>query len=293
MPTYFRSFFRPRFLAAVLVGAMSSLIGEAQTNHAAQTLPFALTAQSGSTLPAGVAVHKFGAIPTTRTTAAGTADLPYNATANSGGWQDEAANGIGLLASSSNQVGALVVAINTTGKTAIQVSWVCHTIFQQASRDNSVALQYRVGTSGNFTDVGTTSTYTSLNKTAIDTSPTFIETLPADAENQPVVQVRWIYWESNGSAGSRDRIAIDDVAITASSFGSTNPSAVVSASALAPQPGQNVLLTVTVTPGTNPASSGLAVTGDLSAIGGSSSSIVSKSACRASNSSYCCLYVSS
>ena len=214
-------------------------------------------------------MHKYTAIPTTRTTAVADADVPYNATSNAGGWLDAGSNGIGLLPSSSNAAAAVVVAINTTVKTAIKVSWVCHTILQQASRDDSVALQYRVGTSGNFIDVGTTSTYTSLGKTPIDVSPTFNETLPVAAENQPVVQVRWIFWESNGSSGSRDRIAVDDITITGTTSGSTNPVAVASANSLAALPGDNVLLTVTVTPGSNPTSTGISVTGDLSAIGGS------------------------
>jgi 2',3'-cyclic-nucleotide 2'-phosphodiesterase (5'-nucleotidase family) len=248
---------------------MTALICPAQTNPSAQTLPFSLTAQSGSALPAGVAVHKFTAIPTTRTTAVADADVAYNAGSNSGGWLDAGANGIGVLPSSSNPAAAVVVAVNTTGKTAIQVSWVCHTILNQASRDDSVALQYRVGTSGAFTDVGTTSTYTSLNKTPIDTSPIFTETLPIAAENQSVVQVRWIFWESNGSSGSRDRIAVDDISITGTTSTQTNPTAVASADSTAAQPGQSVVLTVTVTPGANPTSSGLSVTGDLSAIGGS------------------------
>lgn len=252
-------------------------LGSAQTNPAAQSLPFGLNAQSGSALPAGVAVHKFTAIPTTRTTSPGDADLPYNAASNSGGWRDEGASGIGLLASGTNQAGALVVSINTTGKTGIQVSWKCGTILQQGSRDNSVALQYRVGTSGNFIDAGTTTTYTSLGKAAGDVSGTFTETLPVAAENQAVVQVRWIYWESNGSSGSRDRVAVDDIAVTGASSGSTNPAATASASSLAAMPGDNVLLTVTVTPGTNPASTGVTVTGDLSAIGGSATQAFSGS----------------
>ena len=261
------SFWRP--LQALLLGLAAVLVVHAQTNPAAQSLPFSLTSQSGSSLPVGVAAHKFAAIPITRTTAPGTADLAYNSGVTTGSWRDEAASGISLLASSATPAGALVVAIDTTGKTAIQVSWLCRTISQVASRDNSIALQYRVGTAGNFIDVGTTSTYTSAGKLAGDVSTTFTETLPAAAENLPVVQLRWIYWESAGTSGSRDRIAIDDISISGNSPTPTNPAAGASASPTAVQPGQGVLLTVTVTPGTNPASTGLSVTGDLTAIGGS------------------------
>lgn len=137
-----------------------------QTNPAAQTLPFGLTAQTGNTLPAGVAVHKFAAAPTSRILTPGTLDLIYTATSASGGWKDEATSGISVLASGSQAAGAWIVAINTTGKTNIQVQWTARLMLQQASWDNNVALQYRVGTSGNFIDIGTTSTYSSTGQTA-------------------------------------------------------------------------------------------------------------------------------
>jgi hypothetical protein len=190
----------------------------AQTNPAVQFLPLTFNAQTGSTLPAGVAVHRFGttaaAIPTTRTLIPGNADLPYNSGGTSGGWRDEGTNGIGLLASGSQAAGAVVVAINTIGQSAIQVGWTIRTILQQTSRDNSIALQYRIGNIGNFIDVGTSSTYSSTGQTA-GLFASFTETLPAAAENQAEVQIRWIYWESNGTAGSRDRLAVDDISITA------------------------------------------------------------------------------
>ncbi|HEX6183766.1 MAG TPA: DNA/RNA non-specific endonuclease, partial [Pyrinomonadaceae bacterium] len=210
----------PHFLAAILLVIISAHAAQAQTNPAAQALPFGLTSQTGSALPAGVAVHRFGttagAIPTTRTTSPGNADLPYSSTSNAGGWRDEGANGIGILASGSQSAGALVVAIDTTGQTNVQVLWVARTILQQASRDNSIALQYRLGTTGNFIDVDP-SVYTSAGKTAGDSATFTNVTLPVAAENQPVVQVRWVYWESVSTSGSRDRIAVDDISVTANS----------------------------------------------------------------------------
>ena len=50
----------------------------------------------------------------------------------------------------------------------------------------------------------------------------------------------------------------------------TNPTATAGGSVGTLAPGESVTLTVTIAPGTNPTSTGLAVTGDLSAIGGSS-----------------------
>jgi endonuclease/exonuclease/phosphatase family metal-dependent hydrolase len=189
----------------------------AQTNPSAASLPFTLNSQSSASLPTGVAVHKFSSIQTTRTVAVATGDLPNQGSSPSsttGGWYHLGTDGIGLLASGTNAAGSVVVAINTTGLTNINVSWICKTIKNQASRDNSVALQYRIGTSGNFTNVGSTSTYSSAGNADGHTSATLAETLPIAAENQAVVQVRWIYWESVSTSGSRDKISIDNISIT-------------------------------------------------------------------------------
>jgi len=213
---------KPNALLALLLltASTSNIFGvTAQTNPTAVTLPFALNSQSTAVLPTGVAVHRYSAIQTTRTTAPATGDLPNQGgtpTSNAGGWYHLGADGIGLLSSGTNPAGAVVVAINTTGLSNVSVAWICKTIYNQASRDNSVALQYRVGTSGNFTQVGTTSTYTSAGNANGHTSQVFTELLPAGADNQPIVQVRWIYWESVSTSGSRDKIAIDNISITGS-----------------------------------------------------------------------------
>lgn len=197
-----------------------------QTNPVAQTLPFNLNSQAGATLRAGVAVHRFGttagAIPTTRTLIPGNADLPYNATVGSGGWKDESANGLSILASGSQSAGALIIAINTTGSTNIDIQWTARLILQQASWDNNIALQYRIGTTGNFIDIGNTSTFSTVGQ-AVGYSQTYLETLPAAAENQAVVQVRFIYWATAGGSGSRDRIALDDISIGGASPVCTEP----------------------------------------------------------------------
>ncbi len=217
----------------IIAGLVSVLCSFAQTNPAVQTLPFTLVAGSGTTLPAGVAVHKFATLPITRTLLPGNADLPNTATSGAGGWKDEVSSGISILSSGSQAAGAWIISINTSGKTNIQVQWTVRLMLQQASRDNSVALQYRVGTTGNFTDVGTTSTYSSTGQ-AVNHSQSFAELLPAAAENQPEVQVRWIYWESAGSAGSRDRLAVDDITIAETSPPCTQPIAQPSSINLTP-----------------------------------------------------------
>jgi len=205
-------------LKLLIVALFCSVLGWGQTNPTAQTLPYSFTSLGTTTLPAGMAAHRFGtsagAIPTTRTTIVATGDLPNVTMANSGGWMAENANGVSMLASGSQSAGAVVVAINTTGNTNILVQWKAGTVLQQTSFDNSVALQYRIGTTGAWTDVGTITTYTSQGKVAGDVSAVLSENLPAAADNQAVVQVRWVYWVSNGASGARDRINIDDISIT-------------------------------------------------------------------------------
>lgn len=212
----------------ILLACLNVTLSFGQTNPTPQTIPFNFNTQTGGVLPAGMALHRFGTtagtIPITRTTAPGNADLPYIVGANSGGWNDQGANGIGILASGSNAAGALIVSINTVGKSSITVSWKVITILNQASRDNSIALQYRVGTTGNYIDIGSTSTYSSTG-TANGANQSYSEVLPAGAENQSEVQLRWIYWESVSTSGSRDRLAITDISVTPPAVACVAPSA--------------------------------------------------------------------
>ncbi|MCF0049120.1 ExeM/NucH family extracellular endonuclease [Dyadobacter sp. LJ53] len=208
------------FICSVWISALATS-GFAQTWPPAQNLPFSFTEIAGSTLPAGVAVHRFGttsaAIPTSRTTSPANGDLPYLTGPSSGGWLNagpNGENGIAMLASGSNAAGAVVISINTIGKTNVLVEWTARTIQQQASRDNSLALQYRIGDTGNFVDLGTGGDVYASAGNAAGHAASFSLTLPATLENQNLVQLRWIYWESSvGTTGSRDRIALDDVTI--------------------------------------------------------------------------------
>ncbi|MFD1631246.1 T9SS type A sorting domain-containing protein [Pseudopedobacter beijingensis] len=206
-------------LLSMITLLLSPLAVFPQSTPNVQALPFTMGNVSGTTLPSSIVSHRFGtttgSIPTTRTIAPGNGDLPISSTSNSGGWSAEGANGIGLLASGSNAAGAIVIAINTTGKADIDVSWTCTTVLQQTSRDNSIALQYRIGNSGNFIDLGDAShVYTSQGKTeGITSAQNFTFRLPATCNNNSNVQLRWIYWESNGSTGSRDRIAVGKINI--------------------------------------------------------------------------------
>jgi len=77
----------------------------------------------------------------------------------------------------------------------------------------------------------------------------------------------FIRWTDFDVAGSDDGLAVDD--FTCIPLQSDNPSGVGAANPSSLPAGDSTLLTVAVTPGTNPPSTGLAVKADLTAIGGS------------------------
>ncbi|MFZ4401263.1 MAG: hemoblobin-interacting domain-containing protein [Bacteroidales bacterium] len=213
-----------KLLAVLFILLLFSGVSRGQTNPTTGTLPYSFT--GAATIPSTMAIHRFGttsgSIPTTRTTSDGTGDLPVTTTNNSGGYLIEGtggADGVSLLASGSQSAGAIVVEISTTGKTAISVSWLAWTKLDQTTYTCSMALQYRIGESGTWINVDNplSSVYSTNATIGRSNTTSFSQTLPVLAENQPIVQLRWIYWISAGASGSRDRLAIDEISITGTS----------------------------------------------------------------------------
>lgn len=99
------------------------------------------------------------------------------------------------------------------------------------------------------------------------------KTLNVSVANGANFFLAWNYSVNTGSTTTNaPALAIDNVSILGiSAVVATNPSGVGNANPNSVLPGESSTLTVTVTPGTNPASTGLTVTTDLSAIGGSAS----------------------
>ncbi|HZS08487.1 MAG TPA: nuclease [Blastocatellia bacterium] len=77
----------------------------------------------------------------------------------------------------------------------------------------------------------------------------------------------FIRWTDFDVSGADDGLAVDDFSITPRTSG--DPTGTGAASPASLEAGNPTLLTVTVTPGTSPVSTGLAVTADLTQIGGS------------------------
>ncbi len=173
---------------------------------------------------------------------------------------------VGFQGSGTASAPNLVINVNTTGQNNITVSYNLRDI--DGSTDNAVqpvALQYRVGNSGAYTNVPAAFVADASTGPSLATLVTPVAVaLPAAVSNQPLVQLRII---TSNAVGNDEIIGIDDIVVAS---GGTLPlSASGSASPNTVNVGDSSLLTVSVNPATNPTSTGITVTGDLSSIGGS------------------------
>ena len=110
--------------------------------------------------------------------------------------------------------------------------------------------------------------YTGARRHFPVTNQTLAVTIP-DTGN---FYLAWNYSVSTGATTTNGQaLAIDDISILGVGNTQTNPTATAAANPATVQAGSSTLLTVTVTPGLNPTSTGIVVTADLTAIGGSAS----------------------
>ena len=115
-----------------------------------------------------------------------------------------------------------MLAINTSSRSNIVVSYDIMTLRNPYdtttnTRVNEVILQYRIGTSGTFTNLtGTEYQNNTLTQTtAVTTAQNTVSksiTLPSACDNQSVVQLRWASRQVSGG-GSRPSFAIDNVVV--------------------------------------------------------------------------------
>ena len=121
---------------------------------------------------------------------------------------------IALQGSGTADAPHIVIHLNTTGASNINVAYNLRDI--DGAVDNAVqpvALQYRVGAAGNFTDIpaGFVADASSGPSLATLVTPVSVM-LPAACNNQPVVHIRII---TSDAVGSDEWIGIDDINITA------------------------------------------------------------------------------
>lgn len=232
------SFLRSTFSAfLILMTVVCGLLGNGaafgQTNPAAfdlSTGSFSFTTQTATntTYPTNIRGWDNGGTNNlaTLSTTASTADISLTASATSStvGIGNLGSSGFQFLTSSSVQtVGALAVALNATGRSNVLVTWTAAD--QSAGTGNrqmNLTLQYRTATTGAFTTVASSSYTTNAGSQAVAQTFTNIA-LPSACDNQAVVQIRWIYYESASQSGSRDPVRLDDITVSSSSAGNTAP----------------------------------------------------------------------
>ncbi|NVO20850.1 MAG: T9SS type A sorting domain-containing protein [Bacteroidetes bacterium] len=241
MKTVYSKPFRWLILALQTTGILVAMIlfssrVQAQTMPAPQALPYS---QNFSSFGGSTTVYPAGwqgwtvansAPSATGRTAAPTGDktIAGGTAASTGSGAYDYNGKIGFLSIASLDV-ALCLAVNTTGNSNIKITFDAMTIRNlytgattgTTNFSNGLVLQYRVGTGATaFTNLpyspaeyitGTTAQTTGT--TGIDVVTGLNAILPSSCENQPIVQIRWIYRNVAGLSGSRPSVALDNILV--------------------------------------------------------------------------------
>lgn len=191
---------------------------------------------AAGTFPASMAIHYGTANIIDPTLAQVTASEDYNLAYNLScrtRVNGLGANGLsflntnpGYVTTTKGNLGEAVLALNTSNRTNIQVSWTAGTVTAGTSF-YKLRAQYRVGTSGSYTDLPNSGIsqieYTSGSS---GTSTAFGPiTLPPACDNAAVVQIRWVYYYISGSS-TRDEIRLDDIAVTSTALVCSSPDSI-------------------------------------------------------------------
>ncbi len=127
-------------------------------------------------------------------------------------------NGIAFINTGRGRdVGAALLALDTTGVSDIDVSWTGETLLPN-SRIYGIRLQYRIGTTGAWTDVfdeGEPVEYV-RSESAGDTATFGPIRLPSELEEHSLVQLQWRYHHIGVTSGPRTQLRLDDIVITSS-----------------------------------------------------------------------------
>jgi len=217
-------------LSAILI---INSFSDAQTNPAAQAVPYFQNfgTNSFNALPSGTAIWNGVSGGTTTTQAVAEASAPLGNGTITAATVIQAAGGVyGYVASgnaqmyvqssgnSTNGVNQLALAINTMEIQNVTVSYKITMLFSQP-RSIGVVLQYRIGTSGGWTSIDGTSYYHNNMDRLNGAEDLYTDLiLPANAGNQPVVQLRWAIWRGT-ETGTSAGIGIDDISVSSTGNG--------------------------------------------------------------------------
>ena len=134
-------------------------------------------------------------------------------------------NGISFINTGRDRdLGAAVLALDTRGIEGIIVSWTGGTIIPNA-RVCAIRMQYKIGPEGQFVDVlddnGIVVEYMRSDVAEHESHFGPIE-LPAQADNQEYVQLRWKYYytgtQLDADHGRRDMLRLDNIEVTSTSL---------------------------------------------------------------------------
>lgn len=136
---------------------------------------------------------------------------------------NESMNGISIRGNYGGPGGpqAIALSLNTMGAHSVTIAWKAFAVSTYPSRITSVQLQYREGTSGNWTNFANNVYDVDPSKDKSGTPSYFTATLPSSLEGKPVVQLRWLNFcrfDAYGPVSNNitHRIAIDSIVIHSS-----------------------------------------------------------------------------
>lgn len=135
---------------------------------------------------------------------------------------------VGLQGSGSANAPHLVVHLDASGRKDIVVSYTLRDV--DTTADNAVqpvALQYRVGNTGNFVNVPAASVADASNGPSLTKDTPVSVTLPADANGAAQLQLRII---TTNAVGNDEWIGIDDIVVSSTAAGPVGPSLAYSGS---------------------------------------------------------------
>lgn len=110
-------------------------------------------------------------------------------------------------------LGGAIVALNTTGQSGLSVNFTTGTLIRN-ERFYSIRLQYRLGTTGDFTDIqqnGQPVMYIAASDGDVMEFTNVV--LPAEVHGQPYVQLLWRYYHYSGDIGPRSMLRLDNIVV--------------------------------------------------------------------------------
>ena len=109
-------------------------------------------------------------------------------------------------------LGDAMLSLNTVGRTNIIVSWKAGRVTQM-SHVQGIRAQYRIGNSGNYTDLSAVLANCDIKSNNSNSSLLFNVMLPSTCDNKNLIEIRWVYYHVSGT-NKPSQMFIDDIQVT-------------------------------------------------------------------------------